>query len=358
MDQRGQEIVRKRNKWLISAILSFPLLWAMVGHFSFTSRIPAPDLLMNPWFQLILATPVQFIIGWQFYVSAYKALKNGSANMDVLVVLGTSAAYFYSLYLTIDSLGMSGMNHTVDMYYETSAVLITLILVGKWFEALAKGRSSDAIRSLMGLQAKTALVIRGGNEISISIEEVIPGDIVLVKPGTKIPVDGQVLEGLSSVDESMLTGESIPVEKKPGDAVIGATINKNGMLKIEARKVGRDTALAQIIRVVEEAQGSKAPIQRIADVISGIFVPIVVAVAALTFFIWYLWGHPDSLPTHWKKRLPCSSSPAPARLVWRHRPRLWPAPDGLPNSGFSSRAASIWRLRGIFGPLCWIRPVR
>ncbi|WP_019913992.1 heavy metal translocating P-type ATPase [Paenibacillus sp. HW567] len=290
-DQRGQEIVRKQNKWIASAILSFPLLWAMAGHFSFTDWIWTPELFMNPWFQLVLATPVQFIIGWQFYVSAYKALKNGSANMDVLVVLGTSAAYFYSLYLTIDSLRM-GMSHTVDMYYETSAILITLILVGKWFEALAKGRSSDAIRSLMGLQAKTALVVRDGAELSIPVEEVIPGDIVLVKPGTKVPVDGEVIEGLSSVDESMLTGESIPVEKKPGDSVIGATLNKNGMLRIKARKVGRDTALAQIIRVVEEAQGSKAPIQRIADVISGIFVPIVVGIAALTFVIWYFWAAP------------------------------------------------------------------
>ena len=290
--QRGEEITRKRNKWIISAILSLPLLWAMAGHFSFTSWIWTPELLMNPWFQLVLATPVQFLIGWQFYVSAYKALKNGSANMDVLVVLGTSAAYFYSLYLTVDSLRMSGMNHTVDMYYETSAILITLILVGKWFEALAKGRSSDAIRSLMGLQAKTALVLRDGVELSIPVEDVIPGDIVLVKPGTKVPVDGEVVEGLSSVDESMLTGESIPVEKKPGDSVIGATLNKNGMLRIKASKVGRDTALAQIIRVVEEAQGSKAPIQRIADVISGIFVPIVVGIAAVTFIIWYVWGAP------------------------------------------------------------------
>ncbi|MFF2909361.1 heavy metal translocating P-type ATPase [Paenibacillus sp. NPDC057934] len=287
VDRRGAEIKHKRNKWIISAILSLPLLWAMAGHFSFTTWIPTPDLFMNPWFQLILATPVQFIIGWQFYVGAYKALRNGSANMDVLVALGTSAAYFYSLYLTIDSLNMSGMEHTVEMYYETSAVLITLILVGKWFEALAKGRSSDAIKSLMGLQAKTALVIRNGTEISIPVEEVVPGDIVLVKPGTKVPVDGEVVEGLSSVDESMLTGESIPVEKKPGDTVIGATINKNGMLRVKASRVGRDTALAQIIRVVEEAQGSKAPIQRIADVISGIFVPIVVGIAVLTFLIWY-----------------------------------------------------------------------
>ncbi|NUU60281.1 heavy metal translocating P-type ATPase [Paenibacillus agri] len=287
VDRRGAEIKHKRNKWIISAILSLPLLWAMAGHFSFTTWIPTPDLFMNPWFQLILATPVQFIIGWQFYVGAYKALRNGSANMDVLVALGTSAAYFYSLYLTIDSLNMSGMDHTVEMYYETSAVLITLILVGKWFEALAKGRSSDAIKSLMGLQAKTALVIRNGAEISIPVEEVVPGDIVLVKPGTKVPVDGEVVEGLSSVDESMLTGESIPVEKKPGDTVIGATLNKNGMLRVKASRVGRDTALAQIIQVVEEAQGSKAPIQRIADVISGIFVPIVVGIAVLTFLIWY-----------------------------------------------------------------------
>lgn len=292
VDRRGKEIQHKKWKWIISAILSFPLLWAMAGHFSFTHFIPTPDLFMNPWFQLALATPVQFIIGWQFYVGAYKALRNGSANMDVLVVLGTSAAYFYSLYLTIDSLSMKGMNHTVEMYYETSAVLITLILVGKWFEALAKGRSSDAIKSLMGLQAKTALVIRDGQEMMISTDEVIPGDIVLVKPGTKVPVDGEVVEGTSSVDESMLTGESIPVEKKPGDTVIGATLNKNGVLRIKANKVGRDTALAQIIRVVEEAQGSKAPIQRIADVISGIFVPIVVGIAVITFLVWYFWAAP------------------------------------------------------------------
>ncbi|MEK3899591.1 MULTISPECIES: heavy metal translocating P-type ATPase [unclassified Paenibacillus] len=291
-EQRSEEITRKRNKWMISALLSLPLLWAMAGHFSFTTWIWTPELFMNPWFQLVLATPVQFVIGWQFYVSAYKALKNGSANMDVLVVLGTSAAYFYSVYLTIDSLKMSGMHHTVELYFETSAVLITLILVGKWLEALAKGRSSEAIRSLMGLQAKTALVLRDGAELSIPVEDVVIGDIVLVKPGTKVPVDGEVVEGLSSVDESMLTGESIPVEKKPGDSVIGATLNKNGMLRVKARKVGRDTALAQIIRVVEEAQGSKAPIQRIADVISGIFVPIVVGIAAVTFGVWYIWGAP------------------------------------------------------------------
>jgi Cu+-exporting ATPase len=292
-DHRIKEIKKQKRKLIISAVLSFPLLWAMVSHFSFTSFIWLPDLFMNPWFQLALATPVQFVIGKQFYVGAYKALRNGSANMDVLVALGTSAAYFYSLYVTFQTLGGQG-HHQVELYYETSAVLITLILLGKVFEALAKGRSSEAIKTLMGLQAKTALVIRGGEELIIPVEEVVAGDIVVVKPGEKIPVDGAVVEGVSAVDESMLTGESIPVEKRVGDTVIGATINKNGVLRIKATKVGKETALAQIIKVVEEAQGSKAPIQRVADVISGIFVPIVVGIAVLTFLVWYFAVDPGS----------------------------------------------------------------
>jgi Cu+-exporting ATPase len=287
-EKRQQDLSKQKRKLLISAILSFPLLWAMVSHFSFTSWIWLPDLFMNPWFQLIMATPVQFYIGKQFYIGAYKALRNGSANMDVLVSLGTSAAFFYSLYLTIVWAVEGGrVHHGPEMYYETSAVLITLVLMGKLFESLAKGRTSEAIKSLMGLQAKTALVVRDGEELSIPVEEVIAGDIVLVRPGNKVPVDGEVLEGISSVDESMLTGESLPVEKKAGDSVIGATINKNGMLRIKATKVGKETALAQIIKVVEEAQGSKAPIQRVADVISGIFVPIVVGIAVIAFLVWY-----------------------------------------------------------------------
>ena len=285
-DRRAEEIRKQQRKFLISLVLSLPLLWSMVSHFSFTSFIWLPDILMNPWVQLALATPVQFFVGAQFYVGAYKALRNKSANMDVLVALGTSAAYFYSLYLTIASIGSHG--HMVELYFETSAVLITLILLGKLFEAKAKGRSSEAIRKLMGLQAKEATVIRDGVELTIPVEDVRPGDVLHVKPGEKVPVDGVVLEGQSAVDESMLTGESIPVDKGAGDAVIGATINKHGVLKIEATKVGKDTALAQIIRVVEEAQGSKAPIQRLADKISGIFVPIVVGIAALTFAVWYL----------------------------------------------------------------------
>ncbi|MEK7015449.1 heavy metal translocating P-type ATPase [Bacillus sp. FSL R9-9410] len=289
-DHRLKEIERQKKKFIFSFILSFPLLWAMVSHFSFTSFIYLPDMLMNPWVQLALATPVQFIIGGQFYIGAYKALRNKSANMDVLVALGTSAAYFYSVYLSIQSIGSS--EHMTDLYFETSAVLITLIILGKLFEAKAKGRSSEAIKKLMGLQAKTATVVRDGTEMKILIEEVVAGDIVYVKPGEKIPVDGEIVEGKSAIDESMLTGESIPVDKTIGDVVIGSTMNKNGFLKVKATKVGRDTALAQIIKVVEEAQGSKAPIQRVADQISGIFVPVVVVIAIITFAVWMIFVTP------------------------------------------------------------------
>lgn len=289
-DHRLQEIERQKKKFIISFVLSFPLLWAMVSHFSFTSFIYLPDMLMNPWVQLALATPVQFIIGGQFYIGAYKALRNKIANMDVLVALGTSAAYFYSVYLSIQSIGSS--EHMTDLYFETSAVLITLIILGKLFEAKAKGRSSEAIKKLMGLQAKTATVVRDGTEMKILIEEVVAGDIVYVKPGEKIPVDGEIVEGKSAIDESMLTGESIPVDKTIGDVVIGSTMNKNGFLKVKATKVGRDTALAQIIKVVEEAQGSKAPIQRVADQISGIFVPVVVGIAIITFVVWMVFVTP------------------------------------------------------------------
>ncbi|WP_335869035.1 heavy metal translocating P-type ATPase [Bacillus sp. 2205SS5-2] len=289
-DHRLNQLEKQKRKFFISLVLSLPLLWSMVSHFSFTSFIFLPDALMNPWVQMALATPVQFIIGWQFYVGAYKALKNKSANMDVLVALGTSAAYFYSVYLAINSLSSSG--EMVELYFETSAILITLIILGKLFEAKAKGRSSEAIKKLMGLQAKTATVNRNGEEMNIPLEEVVVGDTISVKPGEKIPVDGEIVEGRSAIDESMITGESVPVDKSIGAEVIGSTINKNGFLKIKALKVGKDTALAQIIKVVEDAQGSKAPIQRLADQISGIFVPIVVGVAIITFLLWYLWIDP------------------------------------------------------------------
>lgn len=300
-DHRQKEIEKQSGKFIFSAILSFPLLWAMVGHFSFTSFIWVPKMFMNPWVQFALATPVQFFIGKQFYIGAFKALKNKSANMDVLVALGTSAAYFYSLYLSLLTIG--SMTHSIELYYETSSILITLIILGKLFEAKAKGRSSEAIKKLMGLQAKTATIERAGVEQEVPIEEVIVGDILHIKPGDKIPVDGKIVEGSSAIDESMLTGESVPVDKKIGDEVIGATINKNGFLKVQATKVGRDTALAQIIKVVEEAQGSKAPIQRLADQISGVFVPIVVGLAVLAFIVWYVWVTPGDFANALEKMI-------------------------------------------------------
>jgi len=294
--RRNRQFRQQARMLIVSAVLSLPLLWSMVAHFSFTSWMYLPELFMNPWFQLALAAPVQFFVGRQFYVGAYKALRNGSANMDVLVSLGTSAAFFYSLYLTLDWYAAGGgAHHGPSLYYETSAILITLVILGKLLETRAKGRTSEAIQSLMGLRAKTAIVVRDGEEMTIPVEEVLAGDVVLVRPGEKIPVDGTVLEGVSAVDESMLTGESLPVEKKAGDSVIGATINKNGSLRVKATKVGKETALAQIIRVVEEAQGSKAPIQRVADVISGIFVPIVVGIAAVAFLAWYFLVSPGDL---------------------------------------------------------------
>ena len=282
--KQKDELATKKTKLIISIILSLPLLYTMVGHMPWETNLPMPDILMNPWFQMLLATPVQFIIGWSFYVGAYKSLMNKSANMDVLIVIGTSAAYFYSVYEGLKSIGTHHMPH---LYFETSAVLITLVLLGKYLESNAKGKTKEAIEKLLSLQAKEATVIREGKEIRVPLEEVKKGDVVVVKPGEKIPVDGIVISGNSSVDESMLTGESIPVEKSSGDEVIGATINKNGNFTFEATKVGKDTALAGIIKIVEEAQGSKAPIQRMADKISGVFVPVVVAIAFVAFLVWY-----------------------------------------------------------------------
>lgn len=281
-EAREKELKRQWRLFWISAVLTVPLLIYMFGELL---RRHPPEIFMNPWFQLAFATPVQFYAGWQFYVDSYHNLKNKTANMSVLIAIGTSAAYLYSLAVTIwgESLGRS------DIYYETGAVIITLIILGKYLEAVAKGRTSEAIRKLMGLQAKTARVVRNGDEIDIPVEDVEVGDLVVVRPGEKIPVDGIVREGHSAVDEAMITGESIPVEKKAGDPVTGATINKHGTFKFEATKVGKDTALAQIIKIVEDAQSSKAPIQRLADVVSAYFVPAVVGIAVLTFVSWFIF---------------------------------------------------------------------
>ncbi|HEY4600495.1 MAG TPA: heavy metal translocating P-type ATPase [Cerasibacillus sp.] len=276
-----KEITAMKRKLLVSTLLSIPLLLTMLDHLL---GITIPNLLLNPWFQFALATPIQFIIGFQFYNGAYRSLRSGSANMDVLVALGTSAAYFYSLYEAIKTIG--NPTYTPHLYFETSAILITLILLGKYLEKNAKSRTTDAISKLLHLQAKEARVLRDGEEVMVHIDKVKEGDYLLVKPGEKIPVDGIVVKGRTSVDESMLTGESIPVEKDLESTVIGATLNKSGAIEMKATKVGKDTALASIVKAVEDAQGSKAPIQRMADVISGYFVPIVVLIAIITFTVW------------------------------------------------------------------------
>ncbi|RWZ60573.1 copper-translocating P-type ATPase [Halobacillus fulvus] len=293
-DHKEEEIKKKKQKLWISILLSLPLLYTMVGHLPIDIGLPVPALFMNPWFQFLLATPVQFYIGAPFYVGAYRALRNKSANMDVLVALGTSAAYFYSVVEGIR--WQLNPQMMPELYFETSAVLITLILVGKLFESLAKGRTTAALTKLLNLQAKEATLLRNGEEIQVPVDQVQVGDVILVKPGEKIPVDGTIVKGMTAIDESMITGESIPVEKKEEDTVIGSTLNKNGTIQMQAEKVGKDTALAGIVKIVEEAQGSKAPIQRTADRISGVFVPVVVGIALVTFIVWFAFVEPGAFP--------------------------------------------------------------
>ncbi|WP_414049120.1 heavy metal translocating P-type ATPase [Macrococcus animalis] len=287
VSMKANELKKKKYKLIISALLSLPLLLTMLTHLF---GIHLPHIFMNPWFQLAFALPVQFIIGWQFYDGAYKNLRSGGANMDVLVALGTSAAFFYSVYEGIKTI--NNPDYMPHLYFETSAVLITLILFGKYLEARAKSQTTNALSSLLNLQAKEARVIRNNEEMMIPVEDVVVGDTLTIKPGEKVPVDGEIVKGNTSIDESMLTGESIPVEKTVGSSVFGATMNNNGSITIRATKVGRDTALQSIVKIVEQAQGSKAPIQRLADIIAGYFVPVVIGIAIITFAIWMIFATP------------------------------------------------------------------
>ncbi|MCR4326500.1 MAG: heavy metal translocating P-type ATPase [Candidatus Roizmanbacteria bacterium] len=280
------ELKRLRNKVVISLLFGALILWG-----SFPGLIQtAPEWLKLFWVQLLLATPVQFWAGWDYYRATIPALKNRTANMDTLVALGTTVAYAYSAFVTFFPEVVMDIGLDAMPYFDVATIVIGLILLGRYFEAKAKGQTSEAIKKLIGLQAKTARVIRDGREIDVPIEEVRIGDVIRVRPGEKIPVDGIVTEGESSVDESMITGESIPVDKHAKDTVVGATMNKTGTFTYTASKIGQDTMLAQIIKLVQEAQGSKAPIQRIADTISSYFVPVVIMLAIATFAIWYVFG--------------------------------------------------------------------
>lgn len=289
------ELIDLKTKVIVSALLSTLILlgsfpeW-FTGMFTAVSGFYA--FLSNPISLLILSTPVQFWAGKSFYQATWSGLRNRAASMDTLIVVGTTAAYGFSLLTTLFSRQLSAIGFPMVMYYDTAAVIITLILLGRFFEAKAKAHTSDAIKKLLHLQAKTARVVRNEKETDIPIDQVVAGDIIRVRPGEKIPVDGKITEGTSSVDESMVTGESIPVDKKQGDLVIGSTINKTGTFLFIAMKVGSDTLLSQIVKMVSEAQSTKAPIQRLADVVSGYFVPVVLMLAVATFVAWYDAGSP------------------------------------------------------------------
>ncbi|MDP2638131.1 MAG: copper-translocating P-type ATPase, partial [Candidatus Levybacteria bacterium] len=284
--EKLKELKALRKKVFVSLFLGGLILWgSFPGLMNF-----APEFLKNFWVQFVLATPVQFWAGAMFYKATIPALRHRTANMDTLVALGTTVAFAYSAFVTffpnvVMDLGLDAMP-----YFDVAAIVIGLILLGRYFEAKAKAGTSEAIKKLIGMQAKTARVVRNGKEIDIPIEQVVVSDIVRVRPGEKIPVDGQILEGNSSIDESMVTGESLPVDKIKGDMVVGATFNKSGTFIYKATKVGSDTMLSQIIKLVQEAQGSKAPIQRLADLISSYFVPIVIMLAIATFAVWYIFG--------------------------------------------------------------------
>jgi P-type Cu+ transporter len=301
---RAMELAHQQKRLLVGAIFTIPLFLLSMSRDLGLLGAWAYEHWVNYLFWA-LATPVQFYVGWDYYVSAYRALRIRTANMDVLVALGSSVAYFYSVLVTLGLLkttsavgSMAGMDmgnaaSTVmenHVYFEIAAVVITLIVLGKLLEVRAKGRTSEAIKKLIGMRPKTARVVRGGTEIDLPIEQVIYGDVVIVRPGEKIPVDGTILEGSTSIDQSMITGESLPVSRAVGEEVIGATINKQGMFKFKATRVGRETALAQIIRLVEQAQGSKAPIQKLVDQVAAVFVPIVIVIALVTFGLWIASG--------------------------------------------------------------------
>ncbi|TYC88194.1 copper-translocating P-type ATPase [Acetobacterium wieringae] len=294
--RKEKEIRTLKTKLIVSATFGIPLLYLAMGAMIWWLRLPIPSFLEPMQYpltyaivQIILVIPI-IIAGHRFYSVGFKAIIQRSPNMDSLIAMGTSAAILYSLY-SVYQISIGNFGAVEDLYFETAGVIITLILLGKYLEAVSKGKTSEAIKKLMGLAPKTAVVIRDGVEIETPIDEVEIDDVILVKPGGKIPVDGIVIEGNTAIDESMLTGESMPIDKKSGDAVYAASINKNGVIKFRATKIGGDTALAQIIKLVEDAQGSKAPIAQLADIVSSYFVPIVFVIAVLAFAGWYFTGH-------------------------------------------------------------------
>jgi Cu+-exporting ATPase len=368
-DAREKEYRRQKRQFAIALALTIPVAFTAMGsHWGpFQSALSGS---WRVWFELALTTPVLFWAGREFFVGAWISARHRAADMNTLISVGTFAAYAYSLVATVaPQLLMSashggshnaGGAHSMSgpgVYYEVAAIVITLILMGNVLQARANSQTSGAIKALMGLAPKTARVERGGAEQDIEISQVLVGDIVLVRPGEKVPVDGEVIDGASSVDESMLTGEPLAVSKKPGDTVIGATLNKTGSFRLRATKVGRDTVLQQIVRLVQEAQGSKAPIQRLADKVSGVFVPIVICIAIATFVLWFNIAPVESrLSMALITFVSFSSSLAPALWDWRRRPRSWSGQGAARRAACSSRAGRLWKRRTSSQRSCSTRP--
>lgn len=311
--ERERERRRLRSRFLWSALFALPLMWTMVGHWSFTSGIWMPPVLMNPWFQLALAAPVQFWLGWPFYAGAYRALRSGAANMDVLIAFSTSISFFYSCYLTVTNaaagnvtgLGAAyladhvhhGQGGHLTLYYEASAMIITVVHLGKWLEALAKQRTHAALRKLRELQAKTVTLLQGTTQIEVAVEQIKPGDRVLIRPGERVPVDGTIAAGQSAVDESAVTGEAAPVDKGIGDRLLAGTLNRTGALQLRVTADGTRSAVARMVRLLEDAQSSKPAIQRSADRIAAVFVPILLGLSAVTFLFWVYGPAPTDMTT-------------------------------------------------------------
>ena len=287
-ERHVRKTVSLKRRFIFSAAVAALIVGSGAG--PDTGILPSSGSPIHNFFVFLLATPVQFWAGWPFYRGAWTGVRHGYSDMNTLIAVGTSAAFFYSAFATFFPDALRFLGQDVSVYFDAAVMIIALVLMGRLLEARAKSRASDAIRRLIGLQPKTARVERNGTEVDVPISEVGEGDIVLVRSGEKIPVDGTILEGTTSIDESMVTGESLPVDKKPGSAVVGGSVNKTGFFKMRATRLGKDSMLSQIIRMVEEAQGSKAPVQRLADKVAGIFVPVVIGVATLSFFVWWFWG--------------------------------------------------------------------
>ncbi|MFC7480888.1 HAD-IC family P-type ATPase [Luedemannella flava] len=353
--ERRAEIGDLTRRVGIGAVLTVPVLVAVMAHELFGAGW-VPDLLLNHWLQLALITPVMLYAGWPVHRIGWLALAHRAAEMNSLITLGTSAAYAYSLLVTVAPTLLPA--ELRDVYFEAVGVIITLILFGRLLEARAKAGTGEAIRALLGLQARTARVVRDGVESEVPIEDVVVGDEVVIRPGEKIPVDATVISGASPVDESMITGEPVPVTKREGDAVIGATINTTGSLRVRAEKVGADTMLAQIIRLVQQAQASKAPIQRLADAISSYFVPAVMAIAIATFAVWFIIGPSPAFTTALVAAVSVLIIACPCALGLATPLSIMVATGRAPRPASSSAPPRHWRPRTASTPSCWTRPAR